>query len=240
MRTIRRACTAGGACETQYLVVARHGESEANLGLSTSGDGLYYSQSGSDPAVPLTVRGTAQVQQLAKRMSSLFPRERPLARIYQTRFLRVRLTAEAVAAALDYPLTRVEDARLNKRNYGQFWNLTRQGVKVLHPHEWERYLREGDLEHRPPGGENYKDVFARVDDFIEKEVSKLGGNALVVTHLLPALCFRRRLEALSDQEVVRHYEEALLPNTHTLVYEKRGHTWRLCRMDTRKTKGADQ
>jgi broad specificity phosphatase PhoE len=211
-----------GASETQYLAVARHGESEANVGLGTTRDGLYYSLSGSDPSVPLTGAGVAQATQLARLVARLFPRRRPLARLYHTRFRRVEHTADAIAAALGYPVERVQDERLNKRDYGKFWNLTRQGVKVLHPRQWQLYRREGELQYRPPEGENYHDVFGRADEFIDTELSHFKGNVLVVTHLLPALCFRRRLEALSDQEVVRQYEEMMLPNGHVMLYRRAG------------------
>lgn len=219
----------------QYLVVLRHGESEANASLSTVGDGLRYSISGSDPAVRCTARGVAQGQAAGRLLSVLFPLDRPLKRIYETKFIRVIQTVEAATSELGYQPERRVDARLHKRNYGRFWNLTRPGVQQLHPLEWKRYCQEGDLKYRPPdGGENYFDVFCRVDNFITSELAAVTGNVLIVTHLLPALCFRRRLEGWSDQSVLRHYEDGNLANGEFLLYVKGcgRRQWHLCNAPT--------
>lgn len=225
-----RKSTTGGASDEQCLVVARHGESEANAALVAEQDPLYYSVSSSDPVVPLTAAGAVQAQLLGVQLAAVFPPMRPLSRIYHTGFRRVVQTADAIDAALGYPVERVVDERLNKRNYGLFWNLTRHGVKVLHPDEWESYLQEGELHYRPPGGENFLDVFQRVDQFIDSELAEASGNVLVVTHLMPALCFRRRFEALGDSEVMRHYEERLVQNADALIYRRRSsiEQWQPC------------
>ena len=69
-----------------------------------------------------------------------------------------------------------------------------------------------------------------VDNFITSELPAVTGNVLIVTHLLPALCFRRRLEGWSDQSVLRHYEDCGLANGDFLLYRKgRGRRlWHLC------------
>jgi 2,3-bisphosphoglycerate-dependent phosphoglycerate mutase len=218
--------------QRQFLVLVRHGQSEANLRLqSVDDDALYYSLSGSDPSVGLTTQGFGEGAAVGDQLAQLFPSQKPLQRVYHTDFKRVEETVEAIDAKLPYDVPRQVDPRLNKRNYGEFWNLTRRGVEVLHPQEWARYLLEGDLNFRAPGGgENYPDVFARVDDFIDTELSASRENMLVVTHSVVILAFRRRIEGLSDEEVIEQYEQISLANGEVLVYErcsKEGQSWHL-------------
>jgi broad specificity phosphatase PhoE len=208
----------------QYVVLARHGQSEANLRLEKTPDGLYYSRSSSDPAVPLTAQGKRQGSEIGRRLSRMFPPQRPLKRAYYTRFARVEQTLTRIERELGYTVERVCDPRIEKRSYGDFWNLTRLGVQQLHPHEWQRYQQQGDLLYRAPGGgENYFDLFARVDDFIDSQVLPTRDNLLIVTHSVVLLSFQRRLEGLSDEEVHQQYEATTLPNAHIVVYcRKRG------------------
>lgn len=196
---------------------------------SVTEDALYYSLSGSDPTVGLTSQGFDEGAAVGDRLALLFPSQKPLRRVYHTSFKRVEDTVKAIDAKLPYDVPRQVDPRLNKRNYGEFWNLTRRGVEVLHPDQWARYLLEGDLNFRAPGGgENYPDVFARVDDFVATELSAFGENLLVVTHSVVILAFRRIIEGLSDEEVIEQYEHISLANGEVLVYErKEGQSWRL-------------
>lgn len=215
----------------QYLVLARHGESEANANLASSSCGLYYSNSGSDPAVPLTDRGLSQGAQVAQQLALRFPPERKIVRVFHNQFERVRQFAAAVTSGLGYDVEQICDARLNKRSYGMFWNLTYEGVQSLHPEEWERFCQDGPLLYRPPqGGENYPDVFARVEEFFAQEIMPARENLLVITSSVVVLSFMRFLENLEDEEVVRQYEAQAVPNAHLIVYCRSAgsDSWRRC------------
>lgn len=213
--------------DVQFLVVVRHPESEANAGLKTTADGLYYSLCGSDMMVPQTAKGRRQARRLAKRLALMFPPERKLSHVYYSDFLRVRQTLAPINRQLGYDVAQTFDERLRKRSYGEFWNLTHAGVEALHRDEWQRYVDLGerrDLHYRAPGGgENYFDVFARVEEFIDNVVMPSDGNMLVLTHSVVALAFRRRLEGMGEHEVVRHYEAQTLRNAQILAYSRTGH-----------------
>ncbi len=202
----------------QYLVLVRHGQSEANASLTQTPNALYYSTSGSDPAIALTPTGQRQANELATLVAARFSRARQFDRLYCTDFRRVQQTADAIEQALGYKATRSIDPRLNKRSYGKFWNLTRHGVSQLFPDEYKYYLREGDLNYRPPEGENYPDVFSRINDFVTNELSCTRAHALVVTHSVVLLAFQRLFEGIADEVVLSRYEAMELPNCAVLTY----------------------
>lgn len=212
---------------SQFLAVVRHGESEANLNLQKSDCGLYYSNCGSDPEVPLTAQGRLQADQAGDILAHLFPRKRKLVRGHYNKFRRVRQSARRIVARLPYNLVMHSRQALQKRNYGSFWNLTHEGVRVLHPAEWARYCTDGEFLYRPPGGgENYFDVFDRVNRFFDRHIESCADNQLIVTSAIVALTVRRRLEGLSDAEVLRLYEDMAVANAAILLYARtKGGTW---------------
>ncbi|MEW5789311.1 MAG: histidine phosphatase family protein [Pseudomonadota bacterium] len=142
------------------LLFLRHGESEYNLkGLCNA-----------DPAVPvgLTPTGRRQAEAAADRLRSL-----PIRRVYVSRLLRARETAQIVNARHGAEI-RV-DARLDDRNSGF------EGLPVA------RYLdtmgsAPDPFSWKAPGGESYLEMVARVQAFLA-EVRQLDLPAiLVVTH----------------------------------------------------------
>lgn len=206
----------------QLLAVSRHGHSDANAALiQEAANALYYSVAGSDRNVDLTALGERQGTASGVIIRGLLTDDdAPFTKLHCTRFRRVRRSARLIVKQLPHkPKVRPDD-RLNKRLYGDFWNLTRRGVQVLHPEEWARYQLEGDFLYRPPGGENYPDLFTRVDGFIESEINPSQENMIVVTHSVVALAFMRNLEGLSDDEVIRQYEDISLPNGVVILYER--------------------
>lgn len=206
----------------QYLVLVRHGQSQANVLTGLPSDEHYYQLSGSDRAVGLTDEGLAQSLAAGRRLAAFMGQDERFEHLFVSPFRRTRQTADALSAELGYAPGTSEDERLCKRSYGEFWNLTYRGLQDLHPGEFARFQREGGLVYRAPGGENYLDVFARVDNFLDETVGPAKGHILVVTHSVVVLSLQRRLEGLPDQEVMNRYETVALPNGHILVYSRAG------------------
>lgn len=206
----------------QLLAVSRHGHSDANAALAEQlEDALYYSVAGRDLNVDLTRLGELQGTASGDILRGLLtPDDAPFETVFCTRFRRVRRSTRLIVKQLPNQPKAKPDSRLNKRLYGDFWNLTRRGVELLHPDEWKRYLAEGDFLYRPPNGENYPDLFSRVDDFIADEITPSSGNILVVTHSVVVLAFMRAFEGLSDAQVVQMYEDITLPNGVVILYER--------------------
>lgn len=206
----------------QLLAVSRHGHSDANAALEQEAeDALHYSVAGCDRNVGLTRLGEKQGTASGVIIRGLLTDDdAPFTKVRCTRFRRVQRAARLIVNELpNKPKIRTDD-RLNKRLYGDFWNLTRRGVQVLHPAEWDLYQKQGDFLYRPPNGENYPDLYARVDNYVDEEIDPSTENMIIVTHSVVALALMRRFEGLSDDEVVRMYEEQTLANGVVILYER--------------------
>lgn len=205
----------------QYLVLMRHGHSFANAAIKQGGDSHFYSITGSDDRVELDEVGKLEMACAAGVLSGLFPSQHALANIWTSSFRRVTQSEQIISAKLGYQPRCDQDPRLAKRSYGEFWNLSYRGVEELYPEEHKRYLSEGKLQYRPPGGENYYDLFARVDQFFEQKLRSVRGNTLVLTHSVVFLALQRRLDGLSDAAVWSCYEAESVRNGSAVFYRRR-------------------
>lgn len=208
--------------EAQYLALVRHGESFANVEIAKASNGLYYAISGSDKDIGITTGGEWDADRAGNILARLFPPSFPIVRVWNSQFRRIWQTTDRITARLAYPVETVIDKRLDKRSYGRFWNLTYEGVRVLHEHEDSIYKALGPLKYRPPEGENFYDLFERVDEFMLDELNASTGNQLIVGHSAVLLAMQRRLDGLNDLEVVRQYEEISIPNGYVLLYRREG------------------
>lgn len=203
------------------LVLVRHEESQANAALAAAAvDDFFYSVPGSDPEIGLTETGLIRSEELGRLLSAKFPVDQPITRAISSTYFRTTVTRDAIVSALPYTVETSCDSRLNKRSYGDFWNLTYKGVQKLFPQEYSRYLEEGPLNYRPPGGENYPDLFQRTDAFAETSLASAEGTLLIVTHLVVMLSFMRKFEAVPDHEIVQMYEDCAIPNGQIVIYSR--------------------
>lgn len=210
-------------CDTpQFLALVRHGQSFANICTERPTNSLYYAVSGSDRTVGITPRGELQSSNSGDLLARLFTPENPVSAMWLSGFDRVKRSGEIIASRLGYEIPSIlVDERLDKRSYGRFWNLTYRGVKELYPEEYEIYQRLGALKYRPPEGENYFDLFERVDDFLGANLGVSSGNQVIVSHLAVILTMQMHLEGLSPLEVVRQYEKVCIPNAYILLYVRK-------------------
>ena len=142
------------------LVFLRHGESEYNLrGLCNA-----------DPGVPvaLTPAGRLQAQAAAERLRGL-----PIRRVYVSRLRRAQETAAIVNACHCAEIH--VDARLDDRNTGFEGLPVAQYLDAMHgapdPFAW-----------KAPDGESYREMAARVHDFLGELRGVDEAAVLVVTH----------------------------------------------------------
>jgi probable phosphoglycerate mutase len=206
----------------QFLALVRHGLSHANVAIQSPTDSHYYPISGSDREVGLAPEGLPGLTQTGTRLLQFFPSSAPVDRCFISPFRRVRDSADEIENVLGYKPARIEDSRLEKRSYGDFWNMTYKGVRELHPGEYQAYETQGPLLYRAPNGENYPDVFARVDRFITDVVEPSSDNLLVITHAVVVLSFQRAFEGLSDEQVHAQYEAQSLANGEIVLYTRPG------------------
>ncbi len=119
------------------------------------------------PETPLSPRGIAQAEQLARRLTGAGIR-----RILSSDLARARMTAERLRAATGADLEL--DALLQERNFGAVRGTAYDQL-------------EGDLfapDYAPPGGETWEDFHARVDAAWQRVRQLAGGERplAVVTH----------------------------------------------------------
>lgn len=139
------------------IILVRHGETAGNAERRLQ-----------VPDTPLSERGLAQAQRLARRLAG-----EGVGRILSSDYARARMTAAAVAATTQIAIEL--DAGLRERNFGEL-----------------RGRRYADLEvdpfapgYTPPGGESWDDLHARVDAVWERvraACAETSGALVVVTH----------------------------------------------------------
>jgi broad specificity phosphatase PhoE len=146
------------------IILARHGESDANVADFIN----------DDPARPvnLTRRGREQARQAAERLKHWNFR---LA--YASEFPRARQTAEAILAYHVCPL--VIDARLNER---------RSGMDGLPTAAFNELVRPDPVNIRPPAGESFLEQMERLRRFLDDAARREPeGPVLAVSHENPIL-----------------------------------------------------
>lgn len=105
--------------------------------------------------LPMSAAGVAQIEALA----AVFAEEPPFDVIWCSDLARSRRTAEILAADRHIPI-RI-DPRLREIDMGAWEGLDRAIVAATRPEDYA--ARGRDLLHfRPPGGENFADVLARI------------------------------------------------------------------------------
>jgi 2,3-bisphosphoglycerate-dependent phosphoglycerate mutase len=157
------------------ILMARHGETASNAAriLQT-------------PDIPLSERGLAQAERLAKRLAGL-----GVAAILTSDYARARMTAEAVRVATGAPLE--EWPELRERNFGAL-----RGRSYA-----ELGFDPFGAEYDPPGGESWQVFHARVAGAWPRILARargLRGNLAVITHGLVCRAVAEREVGLGGVE----------------------------------------
>ncbi|ROP29082.1 histidine phosphatase family protein [Couchioplanes caeruleus] len=181
------------------LVLIRHGQSASNVAFpEADAAGLLESGlSGRDADVALTRWGVEQARAVGAWLAAL-----PSARVPQvvvtSPYVRARETwriaAEASGRELPAPAT---DDRLVDRLLGDLEMLTRAAVAQRFPDEPGRRAAVGEYRYRPPNGEAFEDVAARVAAFLDDlHREHAGRRVVVVAHDSVVLMMRFVIEGL--------------------------------------------
>ena len=113
--------------------------------------------------LPMSEEGEAEIRLLARRLERI-----PLDAIYCSDLARSRRTAELLAEGRSLPPR--TQPELREINLGAWEGRSRRDVAEQEPKEYER--RGRDIEHfRPPGGESFVDLAARVLAFWDRLIS---------------------------------------------------------------------
>jgi broad specificity phosphatase PhoE len=188
----------------QWLGMARHGESTANVAAHEAAarglDAVDISLREAD--VPLSQVGRDQAVALGRRLAALPPDERPTA-VLSSPYLRARDTARLALEQLADPPPLLLDERLRDRELGDLYLLTQRGIEARYPEEAERKRRIGKFYYRPPAGESWADVALRLRSVLgDIDREHPGGRVLVVAHDAIVVLTRYIIERLTEEELL--------------------------------------
>lgn len=203
------------------LWLVRHAESEGNVADDSANraraDRLELPAR--DPDVPLSATGCEQADSLGRSWRALPAGERPDA-VLSSPYERALRTAErAVAAAGWRDVDVLRDERLRERDLGLLDGFTKSGIERHFPEEAQRRAWLGKFYYRPPGGESWADVAARVRAVVEMVAGRYAGRRLVVvSHQAVLMVFRYVLEELDEAAVLELDATQRLANTGVVRY----------------------
>lgn len=186
------------------LVLVRHGESMRNVAKvnAEAKESETYSDGTRDMDVELTCRGLLQAKETGEHLSQHLRFAFDCA--FTSPYRRTVQTAKLVLASQGGGLEPVLEERVREKEFGVLDGLTKLGIRRRYAAEAERKQREGKYYYRPPGGESYPDVNQRVHDFLGMLIRECPAqNVLVVCHSVIVLSFRRLLERLSEEDLLK-------------------------------------
>jgi broad specificity phosphatase PhoE len=204
---------------TAELWLVRHAQSEGNVAddAARGARAERLELDIRDPDVPLSAVGKEQALALGRYWQSLEPGRRPT-RLLTSPYERARQTALLTVDAAGWDLQVEPDERLRERDLGMLDGYTRYGIEARFPEEAERRARLGKFYYRPPGGESWADVAARVRAVLEAHGPAAGERLLVVTHQAVLMLFRYVLEVLDEPQVLEIDRTDGVANTSVTVY----------------------
>lgn len=146
------------------LFFVRHGQTEWNAEQRMQG------QANS----PLTPTGRKHARQ-----SGQFLAQFPIDFMYVSPLGRVQQTLSCVQEYVDAPWE--NDERLREWHCGEWSGHLYKDLRHKWPEDWAKWQKDR-YRMRPPGGENYPDMFARVAPFIEGLGATKGEHIAILSH----------------------------------------------------------
>ena len=181
------------------LTAVRHGQSRANVMFpaADAGGRLESGLTGRDADVELTDLGRAQAAAVGRHLAGLSADRRPEV-VITSPFRRARDTwaIAAEASGLEWPEPTTDD-RLVDRGVGELEMMTKAAIRARYPEEPARLAERGYMHYRPPGGEDFHDMAARLGSFVDDvHRDHAGRRVIVVAHDSVVLVLRGVVEGL--------------------------------------------
>ncbi|NBI06486.1 histidine phosphatase family protein [Senegalia massiliensis] len=98
--------------------------------------------------------------------------------IYTSPMTRCKIIAKSISEKIDTKLDIVEN--INELNFGIFENKNYKQVEKLYPNEWRNWIVDY-INYAIPEGESLRDLYTRVEEFLNI-LKKKDGKYLLVTH----------------------------------------------------------
>jgi len=204
------------------LWIVRHGESAGNVARdaahASGADRI--TLSARDVDIPLSARGETQARTLGAWFAGADAEERPDV-LLASPYVRAQETARLFRAAggtdADEPIC--IDERLREKEFGILDGLTTQGVTSVYPDQAEFRRLLGKFYHRPPGGESWCDVVARLRSVMDTvALHHAGRRVMIVAHQVVVLCLRYVIENLTEEEILAIDREGDVLNCSVTEY----------------------
>jgi probable phosphoglycerate mutase len=207
-----------GLGHPRALWLIRHAESAGNVAnaAALAGGLPELDLADRDMDVPLSDRGELQARALATWFEGLAD---PPDILWCSPYRRAMDTARLAldAAGLDLPV--MADERLREREFGILDRLTKVGIEARHPEQAAARAFLGKFYHRPPGGESWVDVVARVRSVLTSlRLDHAGEQVCVVAHQAVITLCRYVLEGMDEAAVLALDRHDDIPNTAVTTY----------------------
>ena len=204
------------------LWLVRHGQSAGNVARDLAHDeGAHRIQLDlRDVDIPLSALGEQQAAALGQWFAAGKGNGRPDV-ILSSPYLRAQQTAKRFrdAGGADPDESICCDERLSEKELGILDGLTTSGVAALLPEQAEFRRLLGKFYHRPPGGESWCDVIARLRSLMDTvSLHYAGRRVMIVAHQVVVLCMRYVIENLSEPEILAIDAEADVANCSVTEY----------------------
>ncbi|MEV5407695.1 histidine phosphatase family protein [Thermopolyspora sp. NPDC052614] len=205
------------------LMAVRHGESAANAAYRESlrtGQALEFPRPDAD--VPLTDLGRTQAAALGRWLDELPATRRPEL-VWCSTYHRARETWRIAASLMTEPPRDVhEDERLIDRVMGELELMNHKAVDERFPEEARKRALLGEWAYRPPGGESFADVAARLRAFLaDLNRAAERRRVLVVAHDSVVAVLRHVLERDDDTDMTGLATFGPVANASVSTWERR-------------------
>lgn len=219
-----------GQPRVRRLILARHGESEANRAAAgadaTGAERIAVPARDADVELSATGRDQAEAlgHHLADPQQGLTP-----STVWVSPYVRARQTTRIALDTAGLDLVPRLDERLRDRELGILDALTGRGVRARHPEEAERRQYLGKFYYRPPGGESWADVALRVRSVLADVEAAAGelddegnGTVLIVCHDAVVSLLRYVCERVEEADLLEDARVNPMPNAAVTVLERTG------------------
>jgi broad specificity phosphatase PhoE len=213
--------------QLRSLFLVRHAESAGNVAnhAAIASGSHELDLAIRDMDVPLSALGEEQARALGPWLDGL---DRQPSVIVSSPYLRAARTAELATQASHYAIPVELDERLREREFGILDRLTKPGIEARHPEQAAARAFLGKMYHRPPGGESWADVAARVRSvFRDLSLDHTDEDVVVVSHQAVIMLFRYVLDGLDEPTLLAIDKTEQVANTAVSTYADGGNDLQL-------------
>jgi Fructose-2,6-bisphosphatase len=210
------------------IMAVRHGETTANVAYAEAARrGVPIVLPGRDVDAPLSELGRTQAAALGRWLGTLPPLRRPGA-VWCSPYARARETWRIAQESMgkrrsqERALKTWVDERLGDRVMGELELMNPHAIVERFPEEARRWRAVGEYAYRPPGGESFGDIAARLRAFVaDLDGLADGRRVLIVAHDAVVVVLRHVLAVRDDSDMTGIAAFGPVANASVTTWERR-------------------